>query len=247
MIKTIIQSIFKKFGVQLKKFSSSDTGRRILLIKKNNINKIIDVGANTGQYALEMRRDGFKGEIVSFEPLAEAFLKLRNNAKNDKKWQVYDYAIGNENGRTFINIAGNSVSSSISNMQDSHLKAAPESSYIGKEEISINKLDSLFHNFYSEDDRIILKIDTQGFEKNVIDGAEKFLEKVILLQLEMSLIRLYENEMLFDEMIEYLKARNFQIISLENGFFDKQSGQLFQVDGIFINKNNEKSNKSFLH
>lgn len=246
MIKTIIQSIFKRFGIQLKRFSSSDTGRRILLMKKNNINKIIDIGANTGQYALEMKRDGFKGEIVSFEPLADAFLKLKNHAKNDKKWQVYNCAIGNEDGSTFINVAGNSVSSSINNMQDSHLKAAPESSYIGKEKISINKLDSLIGSLYNEDDRIILKIDTQGFEKNVVDGAEKFLEKVILLQLEMSLISLYENEMLFNEMIEYLKKRNFQIVSLENGFFDKQTGRLFQVDGIFINKNNEKSNKSFL-
>lgn len=246
MIKILIQSIFKKFGLQLKIYSSSDVGRRNLLMEKNDINKIIDVGANIGQYALELRRDGFKGEIISFEPLADAFLKLKNNAKNDKKWQVYDSALGNEDGHTFINVAGNSVSSSISNMQDSHLKAAPYSSYVGKEKISINKLDSLFGNFYSEDDRIMLKIDTQGFEKNVIDGAEKFLEKVILLQLEMSLISLYENEMLFKEMIEYLKERNFQIVSLENGFFDKQSGQLFQVDGIFINKNNDKSNKSFL-
>jgi len=236
MLKEIIQIIFKKFDIHLKRFSSSDEGRLILLMKKNSINKIIDVGANTGQYALKVIRNGFKGKIVSFEPLSSAFLKLKNHAKNKKDWQVYNRALGNEDGRTFINISGNSVSSSINNMQDAHLKAAPNSAYAGKEEISINKLDTIFGDFYSENDRIMLKIDTQGFEKNVIDGAEKFLEKVILLQLEMSLIPLYENEMLFTDMIEYLRQRNFQIVSLENGFFDKQSGQLFQVDGIFINK-----------
>lgn len=241
MMKILIKDIFKKLGIQVKKFSGSDIGRRILLMKKNDINKIIDIGANIGQYALEVRRDGFKGGIVSFEPLAEAFSKLKDYAKNDKNWQVYNCALGNEDGHTFINVAGNSVSSSINNMQDTHLKAAPDSAYTGKEEISINKLDTVFGNFYSEDDRIMLKIDTQGFEKNIIDGAEKFLEKVILLQLEMSLIPLYENEMLFTDMIEYLKQRNFQIVSLENGFFNSQSGQLFQVDGIFINKNNYSS------
>jgi len=240
-MKILIKDIFKKLGIQVKKFSGSDIGRRILLMKKNDINKIIDIGANIGQYALEVRRDGFKGGIVSFEPLAEAFSKLKDYAKNDKNWQVYNCALGNEDGHTFINVAGNSVSSSINNMQDTHLKAAPDSAYTGKEEISINKLDTVFGNFYSEDDRIMLKIDTQGFEKNIIDGAEKFLEKVILLQLEMSLIPLYENEMLFTDMIEYLKQRNFQIVSLENGFFNSQSGQLFQVDGIFINKNNYSS------
>lgn len=239
MINPLIKSTLKKFGIQIKKFSSSDIGRRILLMKKNDINTIVDIGANIGQYSLEMRKDGFKGKIVSFEPLTDAFLKLKNYAKNDKNWQVYNCAIGNEDGHTFINIAGNSVSSSISNMQDVHLEIAPDSAYTGKEEISINKLDTLFSNFYSENDRIMLKIDAQGFEKNIIDGAEKFLEKVILLQLEMSLVPMYENEMLFIDMIAYLKARNFELVSLENGFFDWQSGQLFQVDGVFINKNNQ--------
>lgn len=236
MLKAIVQNIFKKFGFQLKRFSGSDLGRRILLIKTNKINKIIDVGANIGQYTQEIRMAGFCGEIVSFEPLSDAFLKLKNNAKGDKNWQVFNYAIGNMDGETVINVSGNSVSSSINEMEDSHLKAAPESEYIGKEKISIKKLDSLFLDLYKEDNRIMLKIDTQGFEKNVIDGAEKFLEKVVLLQLEMSLVSLYENEMLFKEMIDYLEERNFQMVSIENGFYDKNSGQLFQVDGIFVNK-----------
>lgn len=239
MINPLIKSILKKIGIQVKKFYFSDIGRRILLMKKNDINKIIDIGANIGQYALEIRKDGFKGEIISFEPLTSAFLKLKNYAKNDKKWQVHNCAIGDEDGSTFINIAGNSVSSSISNMQDIHLQIAPDSAYMGKEEISINKLDSLLGNLYNEGDRIMLKIDAQGFEKNIIDGAEKFLEKVILLQLEMSLVSMYKNEILFIDMIKYLKARNFELVSLENGFFDWQSGQLFQVDGVFINKNNQ--------
>lgn len=239
MINPLIKSTLKKFGLYVKKFSSSDVGRRILLMKKNNINTIIDIGANIGQYSLEMRHDGFKGKIVSYEPLANAFLKLKNYAKNDKNWQVYNRAIGNEDGHTFINIAGNSVSSSISNMQDLHLEIAPDSAYTGKEKISINKLDTIFRDFYSENDRVMLKIDAQGFEKNIIDGAEKFLEKVILLQLEMSLVSMYENEMLFIDMIAYLKERNFELVSLENGFFDWQTGQLFQVDGVFINKNNQ--------
>lgn len=236
MFKKIVQTIFKKFGFQLKRFSGSDLGRRILLIKTNQINKIIDIGANIGQCTEEIRMAGFNGKIVSFEPLSDTFLKLKNNAKNDDKWQVFNCAIGNIDGKAMINVSENSVSSSINGMRSAHLKAAPESEYIRKEEIAIKKLDSVFPEFYQDGDKIMLKIDTQGFEKNVIDGAINSLDKIVLLQLEMSLIPLYENEMLFDDMLAYLKERNFQMISIENGFYDKNSGQLFQVDGIFINK-----------
>lgn len=236
-MKTIIKKLLKKFGFQIQKFPDIDIRRRIFLVKKNNINKIIDVGANIGQYAIGMREAGFVGEIISFEPLYDVFLKLKNNAEKERKWQVYNYAIGREDGDAVINIAKNSISSSINNMQEAHLKAAPGSLYIGKEKILIKKLDSLFDSFYENNDRVMLKIDTQGFEKNVIDGAEKSLDKIVLLQLEMSLISLYENEMLFSEMLEYLKERNFQLMYLENGFYDERNGQLLQVDGIFINKN----------
>lgn len=242
MIKEIIQGIFQKFNIKLQKFSGSDLGRRILLIKGNNINKIIDVGANIGQYGIEIRKAGFKGEIISIEPLSEAFLKLKNKAKKDEKWHVYNFALGNLDGSSIINVSKNSVSSSINNIGETHLKAAPESQYIKKEEIFIKKLDSLFNDFYKQGDIIMLKIDTQGFEKDVLIGADNFLEKVILLQIEMSLTKLYENEVLFDDMIKYLKEKGFKLISLENGFYDKKSGQLFQVDGIFIN---EKLNNSY--
>lgn len=236
MIKTIIHTILYRCGLQVKRFSDSDLGRRMLLIKTNKINKIIDVGANIGQYGIGARAAGFKGEIISFEPLSDAFLKLKNKAEGDKKWEVKNCAIGNIDGNISINIAGNSVSSSISNMLETHLNAAPDSKYVGQETVAINKLDSLISDLHKEDDRIMLKIDTQGFEKNVLEGAEKFLDKVVLLQLEMSLVPLYDNEVLFIEMIDYLKVKGFEMVSIENGFYDKNSGKLFQVDGIFLNK-----------
>lgn len=237
MIKNFLKVILKKFGITLGRVSNSDIGRRMLLIKGNKINKVVDVGANIGQYASEIRSHGFNGEIISFEPLKDAFLELQSRAKKDCHWVVFNRALGDKDGTVFINVSENSVSSSINNIKDIHTEAAPDSTYIRRQEIEINRLDSLLNDVYNDGDIMMLKIDTQGFEKNVIDGAENFLKKTYLLQLEMSLVPMYENEMLISEMINYLKCRNFEIISLENGFFDYRSGRLFQVDGIFINKN----------
>lgn len=66
-------------------------------------------------------------------------------------------------------------------MLETHLNAAPDPGYFGQETVAINKLDSLIPELYKGDDRIMLKIDTQGFEKNVLEDGEKFLDKVILL------------------------------------------------------------------
>ena len=94
------------------------------------------------------------------------------------------------------------------------MESAPESGYINKEEIEIKRLDSIFNSFSIGNDKVMLKIDTQGYEKSVIDGAAKILDKISLIQLEMSIIPLYEGEMLFMEMINYLDKKGFQLISL---------------------------------
>ena len=121
-------------------------------------------------------------------------------------------------------------------MLPNHIESASGLEYIAKQEITIKKLDSVFNSFASNSDKVMIKIDTQGFEKNVIDGALESLHKIMIIQIEMSIIPMYENEMLFIEMIKYLEKKNFQLYSLENGHFNRSTGQLLQVDGIFVNK-----------
>ena len=82
----------------------------------------------------------------------------------------------------------------------------------------------------------MLKIDVQGFEKNVLDGAKETLPYVSVIQVEMSLVPLYENQMLFFEMIHYLDDKGFTLFSLENGFSNPRTGRLLQTDGIFVKK-----------
>jgi len=234
-MKDFVFFINKK-GYQIKNYPDHDFARRMKMVKHYNINSLLDIGANNGGYAKSMRKLGYRGKIISFEPLKSAFLDLKKASSKDKSWIVNNYAIGNEDKNGVINVAGNSFSSSILEMLPSHLNSAPQSKYVAQEEIEIKKIDSIINEFCKKEDNVMLKIDTQGFEKNVIEGANESLKNIKIIQLEMSIIQLYESEMLYMDMINHLDKKGFQLFSLENGFSDPTTGRLLQVDGIFVNK-----------
>lgn len=158
-------------GVELLRYPTPELDRRIKLLNNNNIDVVIDVGANIGQYGLELRNIGYKGRIISFEPTSEAFAKLKRTALKYNLWEVYNMSLGERDGESTINIAKNSVSSSILKDLPLLTDSAPEATFIRKETIHIKKLDSIFEDLNLEGKNIYLKIDTQGYEKMVLDGA----------------------------------------------------------------------------
>ena len=234
-MKVLINKALRSIGYQIKKYREEDIPR-LKIINHFNITKLLDVGANIGQYSLDMRRLGFNKKIISFEPLKTAYNQLKEVAAKDKNWLVYNYALGDKDVESLINVSENSMSSSILKMLPEHIKSAPESGYVAKEIIQVKKLDSVFETFFDDGDNMMLKIDTQGYEKNVIIGATNALSKIRIIQLEMSVVPLYEDEILFMEMINFLDSNRFELFSLENGFSDGKTGKLLQLDGIFVNK-----------
>ena len=81
--------------------------------------------------------------------------------------------------------------------------------------------------------RVYMKIDTQGFESKVLKGAGNSLMRIDTVQMEMSLVPLYEGEMLFNEMCMFMTEKGYSLIAIESGFSDQNTGQVLQVDGIF--------------
>ena len=100
-----IIKVLNKFGIDIKRYPSRDLRRRKLLLDEFEITDIIDVGANFGQYGIETRSIGFRGNIYSFEPLSYAYKKLKKTSKNDNKWQVNNFALGNVPEQKSINIS----------------------------------------------------------------------------------------------------------------------------------------------
>lgn len=229
-----------KMGIPVLKYFKPDLLRRTKIMSHYGIDLLFDVGANIGQYGIMARTLNYKGRIVSFEPLNDAFEKLKKASMNDSQWTINHFALGDIATKNTINIAGNSGSSSILKMESKHVETLPESEYIGTQEIEIKTLNTVFDSFYKQGNKVMLKIDTQGYEKNVLEGADQVLDKITLIQLEMSLIPLYQDEILFTEMVQYMEGKGFTLIALENGFSDSKTGELFQVDGIFRNNKHSK-------
>jgi FkbM family methyltransferase len=231
-----LRKLLWKLGYDVQAYSprTNPLARRKKLLESYDIDVVLDIGANTGQFARQIRGDlNYLHRIISFEPLSSAYRQLEAHAAADPLWSTHNFALGDAVGKCRINISGNSYSSSLLNMLSAHARAAPESMYSGDEEIEVRTLDSVFDGLCPEKKNIYLKMDTQGFESRVIRGAEKSLAHINTVQMEMSLVPLYEGELLFNDLYQLMIEKGYVLVSIEPGFSDPATGQLLQVDGTF--------------
>jgi len=207
--------------------------RRAALLREYAIDLVLDVGANVGQFSGDVRGSGYAGRIVSFEPVADAFGKLESLAQHDPLWTVLPCGLGSSDAVSRMNVAGNSVSSSFLDMLPRHAASAPESGYVGTESVRIRTLDAVFDEVRGTARSVWLKIDTQGYELEVLSGAHRALSSIATIQVEMSLEPLYKGGPLFDDVHAVLRGKGYRLTSIELGHRDPHTGQLLQVDGIF--------------
>jgi FkbM family methyltransferase len=238
MIKKTIKKLSRSLGIDLKRYNiqTSEAAKMQRLLAYHNIDLVFDVGANIGQYAKLLRELGYSGRIVSFEPLSSAYSQLKAVSEKDPLWEIAPQAaIGNQDGEIIINIAGNSYSSSALPMLDAHLESAPESAYSGSETVKLSRLDIIAKNYIkSETKSIFLKIDVQGLEKQVLEGATAILPLVKGIKLELSLVPLYKGQVLFKEMIDIVEKLGYELYGIEPGFTAEKTGRMLQMDGIFF-------------
>ncbi len=208
--------------------------RRMRLIADRRIDLVFDVGANNGGYATGLRELGYAGRIVSFEPLADAFTALAHRSGGDDRWSAICVGLGETEGSATLHVAGNSESSSLLPMLPLHEEILPSSGYVRSETIQIITLDTAITEYARPGERLFVKLDAQGFERHILEGARRLLPRVLGFQLEMSLTPLYEGEWLMPETVNYLRDRGYDLMSLEPGFADAKTGRLLQVDGIFF-------------
>jgi FkbM family methyltransferase len=236
-MKKILQSLFAGFGYEIFKrdvrFHSELCAAR--MAEQGKFRTLLDVGANVGQYARELRHWGYRGEIVSFEPLSQAHAELSRAAAGDSAWKIAPRcAVGAARASSMINISANSVSSSLLDMHETHERAAPGSKYSGREEVEIRPLDELVAELCDPAGPFYLKIDTQGYEKAVLEGASGILPRCAAVQLELSLTPLYEGGFQFHEGIDRMRDLGFRVFAIYPGFSDRTSGENFQVDAVFV-------------
>jgi FkbM family methyltransferase len=234
----VTKKIFQNFGILIRKYNpaTSEELRRIKLLEHYNIDLVFDIGANKGQYATGIMDAGYKNKIVSFEPLSSVHSIIENESKKHTNWTVAPRcAIGAKKEEIEINISANSVSSTLLNMLDSHIEGAPESKIIGKEKVQVYPLDEIGLNYTANAKNIFLKIDVQGFEQEVLKGAESMIAKAKGIEMEISLIPLYENQnWLLPQVLEYMTSKGFVMTSIVPAFTDNKTGKVLQCNGIFF-------------
>jgi FkbM family methyltransferase len=237
MIKKFIKTVFETAGLDIRRLRPVVAEPPIPHpFVHFGIDVVFDIGANKGQYALELRRSGYLGKIISFEPLPHPHRDLVENAKSDPQWVIHErVALGASKGSSVINISGNSLSSSLLPMLQSHSSAAPESVYIGAADVDIITLDSVFEVYAEGCLRPSLKIDAQGFEHQVLEGATNSLNRIACILIELSTVPLYENQKTYDWFTNYFNSCGYQLWWLKPGFSDPKTGQTLQFDACFVN------------
>lgn len=226
--------VLRHFGVMVGRYPTTANRRRQLLMKRHRISAVLDIGANSGQYGALLREHGYAGRIVSYEPLPDAYESLQRRRRRDPNWTAVNKAVGDSEGEIEFHVAGNSESSSVLPMLPRHLQAAQDSRTIQKTAVRVTTLDSLLEPLATE--KVLLKIDTQGYENHVLAGGRRLLPGVSLLEIEMSLVPLYEGQALFRELDSKLTGLGFSLVSICDGFFDPDSGELLQFDAIYANQ-----------
>jgi FkbM family methyltransferase len=211
----------------------SPAERRVRLLKAYGIDLVIDVGANAGQYAAALRAAGYRGRIVSFEPVSEPYGRLATASGADKAWECQRLALDRGRGTARVNVSEDTRNSSVLSVGDRHLRAVPDSRPVGVESASMARLDAIWSDAARGARRPYLKMDVQGYELEVLHGSTGVLDVISLVEVELSLFAVYDAGPLFQDVFRFLRRHDFVPIAFEGVLDDAGTGEMLQADGIF--------------
>ncbi len=184
------------------------------VLKKLSINCVLDVGAHRGEYGTLLRRIGYRGWIISFEPVRANFEKLQAVAAARPPWRVFPYGLGAANERRDINVTeGSSFSSFLTPREESQIRF-PINRVERREEVDVRRLDHILESCLADisSPRIYLKLDTQGFDLSVMEGAQSILPRILALQTEVSVHDIYYGMHKLVETVDKFEAAGFEVI-----------------------------------
>jgi FkbM family methyltransferase len=242
LLKKLINGTLGLAGVRLIRarppaLSPDDAALRQILTQLG-ISVVFDVGAHVGEYATRLRNIGYRRRIVSFEPQTAAFLVLAEKGARDPQWEPVRLALGDRVGEQDLNISANSWSSSFLPVELEMLEIETGLAQTKVETVPVTTLDQVHHRFVGPTDGIFLKIDAQGYEPNILLGADAFLARCRAVQLEMALFPSYHQQKNLVEVIKFMENKGFKLVHLERGFGDVRTGFLIEAEGVFVRQDN---------
>ena len=233
LITTIIfKKIFKIFNIEIKKKRKNFNEIYLYYLKKTPC--IFDVGANTGQSIERFKRIFLNCIIHSFEPHKECFDIIKK--KFNQNVVINNFALGKYNQNKNFNFNILTYTSSFLQINKKN-----KNSFLfknkKKQKVKIVKLDYYVkcHNIKNID---ILKIDTQGYELNVLKGGAKTLKSKIVkfIEIEITLDEIYLGNPKFFEIDFIMNKNNFFIYQLGEFSYENQIDKLKSFDVVYMKR-----------
>jgi len=227
-----IKTALRRFGYEVTAYQNSVAGQRAQLLRHLDIDQVVDVGANVGQYAESLREIGYEGRILSLEPLTEPYEQLAGAAARDPRWETRRTAVGAHVGELRIHVSEGSIFSSALPVLSTTVAASRDAHSVRDEVVPMTTLDELLTGAHVGSSAV--KIDVQGFERDVLEGATDSLSRVALIEMELSPRGVYDGQMLIVEALQRLEAAGLVLAVVENLFREADSGRSLQFNGIFV-------------
>jgi FkbM family methyltransferase len=181
------------------------------VIRRYRVETILDVGANEGQFAGELRALGFLGEIHSFEPVQSVFERLKRRTASDPLWTAHNLAMGAAPGKLQINVSTASVFSSFLPLSDDAKRQWPASHPVRQEDVEVSTIDDFLKSHRNQSTRILLKMDTQGFDLEVFKGALNSLDRIAAVSTEISFTAVYDGTPSYSQSIDAIRSVGFSV------------------------------------
>jgi len=232
-----LRRLLRAFGRDLADYPPRGPHWRSLirLLDSTGVDVVLDVGGNVGQYGRTLRAAGFRGRIVSFEPQSVAHAALEAAAARDRGWTVAPrMALAERAGEVTLNVSNESDMSSILPLTEGFLAVSPTSRTVATETAPAVRLDDVASEYLAPHDRPFLKLDTQGYERQVLAGGPDTLARAVGLQIELSLVPLYRGETLWREMVDWLMGQGFAPRLFVPGYYSRHMGRMLQFDAVFL-------------
>jgi len=212
-------------------------GHVAAILDQYGINCVLDVGANRGQFALELRDAGYCGHVVSFEPVPEAFAELERAATRDDAWTAYPWALGREEGSMPMNVVADTLSSLLP-ATSFGARRHPRLREPTTVEVLVRRLDAILDEVLVpvSDPRPYLKLDTQGYDLEVFAGLGERASDVVAMQSEVALLKLYDGMPRMPEALAVYEAAGFEITGLYPVSRDMRTARVLEFDCVMVGK-----------
>lgn len=209
------------------------------LMRDAAIDLVLDVGANRGQFACELREIGYQGRIVSFEPMAACVRDLERRARGDGAWEIFPFALGEVEGRHVLtHFADDTFSSLHAVAPGGEAEFGRLVKSTGTETVEVRRLEGVWSAAVDphQPKHILLKTDTQGHDLAVLHGAGKHLARCTAVLCEASFMPVYRHVPSYHALFEYIEAHGFDCAGIIPLSYRRDRPAMIEANSLFVNR-----------